>query len=91
MFDRMSQREQALGCVQASAGKVVRYCCSCADSVWTTVASAAGVAMLLPSWWVPVILTGVISLFIWVKALRFSYTLKSNGGVGREPGTLGSA
>src|SRR5215813_9757550 len=45
---RMSQRAQALGFVQASAGRAVRYCCSRADSVWTTWTSAACVPMLFP-------------------------------------------
>src|SRR6266700_4404011 len=44
---RTSHRAQALGLVQASAGKVARYCFSRADSVWRTVTSAACVAMML--------------------------------------------
>src|SRR5215471_13866042 len=44
---RTSQRAQALGLVQASAGKAPRYCFSRADSVWRTVTSAACVAMRL--------------------------------------------
>src|SRR5712691_8659256 len=47
---RTSQRAQALGLVQASAGKAARYCFSRSDSVWTTLTSSACVDMVLPSY-----------------------------------------
>ena len=59
---RTSQRAQALGLVQASGGKAVRYCFSRSDSVWMTLTSSACVDMVFPSLRLSGVPTGDIPL-----------------------------